>query len=121
MKMTATTRQVGFVAIVDISGQIVLGKESASLRDLIGDLLSKGHKKILLNLANVERIDTVGLAYIISALKSVRMHEGELKLLNPRKHVQDVFQLTKLYTVFDIRDDEAAAVRSFGESSAATA
>ena len=91
------------------------------MRDLIGDLLSEGHKKILLNLANVERIDTVGLAYIISALKSVRMQEGELKLLNPRKHVQDLFQLTKLYTVFDIRDDEAAAVRSFGESSAATA
>lgn len=121
MKMTTTTRQVGFVAIVDISGQIVLGKESASLRSLISDLLSNGHKKILLNLANVERIDTAGLAYIISALKSVRMQEGELKLLNPTKHVQDVLQLTKLTTVFDIRDDEAAAVRSFGESDAATA
>ena len=121
MKMTTTTRQVGFVAIVDISGQIVLGKESASLRSLINDLLSKGHKKILLNLANVERIDTAGLAYIISALKSVRIQEGELKLLNPTKHIQDVLQLTRLTTVFDIRDDEAAAVRSFGESDAATA
>ena len=121
MKMTTTTRQVGFVAIVDISGQIVLGKESASLRSLISDLLSKGHKKILLNLANVERIDTAGLAYIISALKSVRIQEGELKLVNPTKHIQDVLQLTRLTTVFDIRDDEAAAVRSFGESDAATA
>jgi anti-sigma B factor antagonist len=121
MKMTTTTRQVGFVAIVDIRGQIVLGKESASLRSLISDLLSTGHKKILLNLANVERIDTAGLAYIISALKSVRMQEGELKLLNPRKHIQDVLELTKLYTVFDIRNDEAAALRSFGESDAATA
>jgi anti-sigma B factor antagonist len=121
MKMTTTTRQVGFVAIVDISGQIVLGKESASLRSLISDLLSTGHKKILLNLANVERIDTAGLAYIISALKSVRMQEGELKLLNPTKHIQDVLELTKLYTVFDIREDEAAALRSFGESDAATA
>jgi len=121
MKMTATTRQVGFVAIVDISGQIVLGKESASLRDVIGDLLSKGHKKILLNLANVERIDTAGLAYLVSAFTSVRKLEGELKLLNPTKDVRAVIQITKLDTVFDIRDDEAAAVRSFGQSASATA
>jgi len=121
MKMTATTRHVGFVTIVDISGRIVFGEESTSLGKLVSDLLGKGHKKILLNLADVKRIDTTGLAYMISSLASVRKRQGELKLLNPTEEVRAVMQLTKLLTIFDIRDDEATAVQSFGESAAATA
>ena len=121
MKMTTTTRHVGFVTVVDITGRIVFGEESTSLGKLLSDLLSKGHNKILLNLADVNRIDTTGLAYLISSLSSVRKRQGELKLLNPTEQVQAVMQLTKLVTVFDIKDDEAAAIRSFGESAAATA
>jgi anti-sigma B factor antagonist len=121
MKMTATTRQIDFVTIVDISGEIVLGEECTSLRNLISDLLNPGHTRILLNLAGVNCIDSAGSAYLIGSLVSVRKRRGDLKLLNPTKRVWAVMQLFKLHTVFDVREDEAAAVRSFGESAAATA
>ena len=121
MNMTTSTREVGGVTIVDISGRIVLGEESAALRSLVGDLLSKGHKKILFNLGDVNYIDSSGLGHLVSAFTSVRKQDGELKLLNLTKKVHDVMQITKLYTVFEIMDDEAAAVRSFGHSSTATA
>jgi len=119
MNMTTSTREVGGVTIVDISGRIVLGEESAALRNLVGDLLAKGHKKILFNLGDVNYIDSSGLGHLVSAFTSVRKQDGELKLLNLTKKVHDVIQITRLYTVFDIMDDEAAAVKSFGQSSAA--
>ena len=121
MNMTTSTREVGGVTIVDISGRIVLGEESAALRKLVCDLLSKGHKKILFNLGDVNYIDSSGLGHLVSAFTSVRKQDGELKLLNLTKKVHDVIQITRLYTVFDIMDDEAAALRSFGQSSAANA
>src|SRR6201993_1418583 len=121
MNMTMTVRQLGAVTIVDFSGRIQLGEESAALRDLVRDLLSKGHKKILFNLGDVNYIDSSGLGCLVSAFGSVQKRGGELKLLNLTKKVQDVMQITRLYTVFDIMDDEAAAVRSFAPSSAATA
>jgi anti-sigma B factor antagonist len=121
MNMTTSTRQVGGVTIVDISGRIELGEESAALRELVCDLLSKGHKQILLNLGDVHYIDSAGLGSLVSAFTSVRKQEGELKLLNLTNKVQDVMQITKLYTVFDIMNDEAVGVKSFGQSTAATA
>jgi len=121
MKMTMSMREVGGVTIVDISGRIVLGEESAALRNLVGDLLSKGHRKILFNLGDVNYIDSSGLGHLVAAFHSVQKQNASLKLLNLTKNVHDVMQITKLYTVFDIMDDEAAAVRSFGPSSAATA
>ena len=120
MTMTTSTRQVGGVTIVDISGRIVLGEESAALRDLVRDLLSKGHKKILFNLGDVDYIDSTGLGSLVSAFTSVRNQGGELKLFNLTNKVQGVLQITKLYTVFDILNDEAAGVKSFGQSTAAT-
>jgi anti-sigma B factor antagonist len=120
MNMTTSTRQVGGVTIVDISGRIQLGQESAALRDLVCDLLSKGHKKILFNLGDVNYIDSSGLGHLVSAFTSVRRQGGELKLLNLSKNVHNVMQITKLYTVFDIMDNEAVAVKSFGQSAAAT-
>jgi anti-sigma B factor antagonist len=121
MNMTTSIRQVGGVTIVDISGRIELGEESAALRELVCDLLSKGHKQILLNLGDVHYIDSTGLGTLVSAFTSVRKQEGELKLLNLTNKVRDVMQITKLYTVFDITNDEALAVKSFGQSTAATA
>jgi anti-sigma B factor antagonist len=120
MHMTTSTRQVGGVTIVDIRGRVVLGEESAALRDLVCDLLSKGHKKILFNLADVNYIDSSGLGHLVSAFTSVRKQQGELKLLNLTNKVQDVMQITRLYTVFDIMDDEGVAVKSFDQSAAAT-
>jgi len=119
MKMTTSTRQVGSVMVVDVSGRIELGEESAALRDLVSDLVSKGDKKILLNLADVQYMDTSGLASLVSAFIRVRKQGGELKLLNLTDKVSDLMQITRLYTVFDVRNDEAVAVKSFGQSTAA--
>ena len=121
MDMTTSTRQVGGIMIVDIKGRIVLGEESATVRDEVLDLLRKGHKQILLNLADVDHIDSMGLGALVSAFTSVRKQGGELKLLNLTNKATDLMQITKLYTVFDIVNDEAAGVKSFGQSKAATA
>jgi anti-sigma B factor antagonist len=121
MKMTTSSREIDGVKIVDVTGRIVLGEESAALRDLVCELLSKGHKKILLNLGEVNYIDSSGLGLLVSAFTSVRKQDGELKLLNLTNKVQDLMQITKLYTVFDIMNDEAVAVKSFGQAVAATA
>lgn len=113
MKMTASTRLVGGVTIVDLSGRIVLGDGSAGLRDLVHKLVNEGNKKILLNLSNVDYIDSSGLGELVSAFTSMRSQGGELKLLNLTKRVRALLQITKLYTVFDITDDEATSVKSF--------
>ena len=121
MSMTTSTRQVGGVTIVDIKGRIVLGEESGALRDLVRDLLGKGHRLILLNLGHVHYIDTSGLGALVSSFTSARKQGGELKLLNLTDKVTDLMQITRLYTVFDIQNDEAVAVKSFGQSTGATA
>src|SRR6266705_2256418 len=109
MSKTISTRQVGGVTIVDIRGRIVLGEESASVRDVVCDLLSKGHKQILLNLGAVDYIDSMGLGSMVAVFVSVRNQGGEVKLLNlTNKVTTDIIQITKLYTVFDIMNDEAA-------------
>jgi anti-sigma B factor antagonist len=98
----------------------VLGEESAALRQLVCDLLSKGHKNILFNLGDVNYIDSSGLGNLVGSFTSVRKQGGELKLLNLTNKVQDLMQITRLYTVFEIMDDEAVAVKSFDQSAAAT-
>jgi anti-sigma B factor antagonist len=121
MDMTTNTRQVGDVTVVDISGRIELGEESAALRSIVADLISEGHKNILLNLADVNYIDSSGLGSLVSALATVKKQGGDLKLLKLTNKVSDVMQITKLYTVFDVKDDEAVAIKSFGQSTSASA
>ena len=116
MKLTANTRLVGGVTIVDLSGRIVLGDGSTALRDLVRNLISAGNKKILLNLRNVDYIDSSGLGELVSAFTSMRSRGGALKLLNLSKRVQALLQITKVYTMFDITDDEATSVKSFSPS-----
>ena len=113
MSMKVATRQVDGVTILDLSGRITLGEGSVTLRDAVHDVLAKGSKKILLNLENINYIDSSGIGELVSGFTSVRNSGGELKLLNLTKKVHDLLQITKLYTVFDVKDDEAAAVKSF--------
>jgi anti-sigma B factor antagonist len=113
--MKASNRQVEGVAVVDMSGRITLGEGSVVLRDTIRDLIGKGNKKILLNLGDVTYIDSSGIGELVSAFTAVRRENGELKLLNLTKKVHDLLQITKLYTVFDIKDDEATAIKAFGK------
>ncbi len=113
MTMKSSTRQVDGVTIVDLSGRITLGEGSTMLRDIVRDMIAKGNKKILLNLGDVTYIDSSGIGELVSAFTTVRNGGGELKLLNLTKKVHDLLQITKLYTVFDIKDDEANAIQSF--------
>ena len=111
--MKASTRQVNGVTIVDLSGRITLGEGSVVLRDTVRDLLGKGNKKILLNLGDVSYIDSSGIGELVSAYTTVRNQGGDLRLLNLTKKVHDLLQITKLYTVFDVKDDEVSAVKAF--------
>jgi anti-sigma B factor antagonist len=112
--MKATTRQVDSVNVVDLSGRITLGEGCSQLRELIRDLLAKGHKNILLNLGEVTYIDSSGIGELVSGFTAVSNQGGHLKLLNLTKKVHDLLQITKLLTVFDVHDDEAKAIASFG-------
>jgi anti-sigma B factor antagonist len=114
VSMKISTRQVDGVTIVDCSGRITLGEGSVTLRDTVSQLLAKNQKKILLNLGEVNYIDSSGIGELVSAFTTVRKQGGDLKLLNLTKKVHDLLQITKLYTVFDVKDDETAAVKSFG-------
>jgi len=108
-----STRQVGDVTVVDAVGRITLGEGSSALRDTIRELAGKGQKRILLNLAEVSYIDSSGIGELVSAFTTVTNQGGQLKLLNLTKRVRDLLQITKLYTVFDVHETEANAVRSF--------
>ena len=110
MSVKASTRQAGSVTVIDLSGQIKLGEGTSVLRDSVKDLLGKGQKKTLLNFGDVNYIDSIGVGELISALTSVRNQGGELKLLHLTKKVRDVLQITKLYTVFHVLDDETEAI-----------
>jgi anti-sigma B factor antagonist len=109
----ATSREVGVVTIVDLSGRIALGEGSALLRKTIRGLLDDGQNRIVLNLGDVNYIDSSGIGELVSGFTAVRNRDGELKLLNLTKKVNDLLQLTKLFTVFDVYTDEGTAVRSF--------
>ena len=111
--MNATSRDVNGVTVVDMSGRITLGEGGVVLRETIRDLLAKGDKKILLNMGNITYIDSSGIGELIVAFTSVRNKGGDLKLLNLTKRVHDLLHITKLYTVFDVKDNEALAVSSF--------
>jgi anti-sigma B factor antagonist len=113
MALHATYRDVGPVTVVDMGGRITLGDGSALLRTTVRQLLDDNRKKILINLADVDYIDSSGIGELVHAYTSVTSREGELKLLHLTKKVRDILQITKLYTVFDVHTDEADAVRSF--------
>lgn len=109
----ATTREDGNITVVDLSGRIALGEGSALLRTTIRELLERGRNKIILNLGDVNYIDSSGIGELVSGFTAVRSRQGELKLLHLTKKVHDLLQITKLFTVFDVYSDEGTAVRSF--------
>ena len=113
MSVKLTTRQVGDVTVVDAAGRITLGDGATTFRDTVRDLSAAGHKKMLLNLAEVSYIDSSGIGEMVSAFTTVTNQGGQMKLLNLTKRVKDLLQITKLYTVFDVYDDEPEAVRKF--------
>jgi anti-sigma B factor antagonist len=117
VKMQTATRQVGGVAVVDCSGRITLGEGNVILREIVRDLAGKGAKAIVLNLGEVQYIDSSGVGELVKAHTTIRNLGGQLKLTNLNKRVHDLLELTRLSAVFDIQKDEASAVKSFGGSS----
>jgi len=113
MALTIASRELDGVTVLDLSGRITLGEGSVQLRDAVRGLISKGQKHILLNMADVNYIDSSGLGELVSAFTTAKNQQADVKLLSLTKKVHDLLQLTKLYTVFDIWDDEANAIAAF--------
>lgn len=113
MALAIASREVDGVTVLDLSGRITLGEGSVQLRDAVRNLLGKGQKNILLNMGDINYIDSSGLGELVSAYTTAKNQGAALKLLRLTKKVHDLLQLTKLYTVFDIYDDEATAIASF--------
>ncbi len=113
MALKIASREVAGVSVLDLSGRITLGEGSVQLREAIRGLIGKGKKKILLNMGDVNYIDSSGLGELVSAFTTAKNQQADVKLLKLTKKVHDLLQLTKLYTVFDIKDDEASAIASF--------
>jgi anti-sigma B factor antagonist len=108
-----SNRQVDGVGVVELSGRIVLGEESNAMREQIKGMLAAGQKKIVLNLADVSYIDSAGLGALVAAHHSARTQGASLKLAHLGQKFQEILQVTKLLTVFEVHDTEAAAIRSF--------
>ena len=113
MNLKTSTRVVNGIVIVDIIGQLRLGEGTNVVRDLVRDLMGKNYKNILLNLADVRHIDSAGVGELMSCYTSVRNQGGQFKLMNLSKNVHNLLQITKLYTVFDVEEDEGKAIQSF--------
>lgn len=114
MSVKISKREVGGVTVVDLSGRLTLGDASAQLRGTLRELLDQGKKKIVLNLGQVNYIDSSGLGELVSGFTTVKNQGGQLKLTNLTQKVNDLLTITKLYTVFEVHNDESAAVQSFG-------
>jgi anti-sigma B factor antagonist len=126
MTMECNIRHIQDVTILDLKGRLSLGEALAFgpgsdlvLTDAIRQLAGKGHKKVILNLAGVKYVDSSGVGQLVGALTTARGQGVALKLMNPVTQVSDLLKMTKLYTVFDIKEDETAALDSFAREAAA--
>jgi anti-sigma B factor antagonist len=126
MAVGCTIRQVGEITVLDLSGRLGLGEllgfgpgRDLPLSDAVQSLANEGHKKILLNLAEIKYVDSSGIGQLVGTLTTARGLGVELKVFNPAKQVLDLLKMTKLLAVFDVRENEAAAVAAFSKSAAA--
>jgi anti-sigma B factor antagonist len=113
VKFRATPRVSGSVIIIDMSGTLKLGEGAAEFRNIVRKNLDEGHRRILLNLAGVEHLDSSGIGELVSAYSTAKREGGEVKLLKLSRAVDNALLATKLYTIFDIHSDEGEAVASF--------
>lgn len=119
MSVVLTSRKVNDVSIIDVSGRITLGEGASALRNGLLAMTREGKRKILLNLLDVSYIDSSGLGMLVSNFATVANQGGQLKLVNVTNRVKDLLLITKLYTVFEVYDDEKTAIHSFNEVPAA--
>jgi anti-sigma B factor antagonist len=114
--MQIDERNVGDVVVLDLKGKVTLGQGDELLKDKVNSLVNQGHRKIILNLADVPYVDSAGLGEIVRTYTTVSKNGGSLKLLNLTKRITDLLAITKLLTVFETFDAESDAVRSFSAS-----
>ena len=115
MALKMTDRMVDGVAVVAIEGRIVLGEESNALREKVKTMLASGQKKVVLNMTNVSYIDSSGLGTLVASHTSARAQGANLRLANLGSKFQEILQVTKLVTVFEVYPTEAAAISSFSK------
>lgn len=111
--MKIDSRIVADIHFLDCSGKITLGEGTMTVRTIVADILKAGGKKIVLNLADVNYIDSSGVGELVSTYTTVAKHGGQLKLLSLTKKIREVLTITKLLTVFQVYDSEPATVASF--------
>ena len=120
MTLKLTDREVNGVSVVELDGRIVLGEESTSFREKLKSLIAEGKKKIVLNMSEIKYIDSAGLGTLVAAHISAKNQGASVRLSNLGSKFHEVMQITKLLTVFDVYDTEAAAVSSFQSFAAAS-
>lgn len=113
MALKMANREVDGVSVVVLDGRIVLGEESNALREKLKSLIAEGKKRIVLNMANIKYIDSSGLGTLVAAHCSAKTRGASLRLCHLGSKFQEVLQITKLVTIFEVYDTEAAAVASF--------
>ncbi len=118
MALTAKTRRVGNVAIVDLSGKVTLGENTGILRDELRSVLAQGNKNIILNLRDVSYVDSAGLGELVGVYTTATNQGGAVKLLHMQSKMRDLMQITKLHTIFPAFEDEQQAISSFGAGAA---
>jgi anti-sigma B factor antagonist len=114
MSLKLNNRQINDVTVVDVAGRITLGEGTNTMRDAVAELVAGGSRKVLLNLAEASYIDSSGFGELVSGYTSLRRAGGSLKLLNPTQRIKSLLDMTNLSAVFEVHDDEARAVKSFG-------
>jgi len=118
MSLVVNTRKSGDVCVATVSGRLTLGDGVGTMRDAIRQIVKEGHQKVLIDLADVSYVDSSGLGVLVAGFASVANQGGRLKLLNVISRVQDLLLITKLYTVFEVFEDEATALKSFEQPAA---
>jgi len=113
-RMQTGVRKVNGVTVVDLAGRITIGEGNLKLRETVNDLLGKGRNRILLNLSQVEYVDSAGVGELVRSFTTIRKNGGQMKLANTNRKVQDLLEATHLHRVFEIHKDETSALRSFG-------
>ena len=120
MALKIIAREKDVVVVLDLDGRIVLGEESGTFRETVKGLLAEGKKKIVLNMSNVTQIDSSGLGTLVAAHSSAKAAGASLRLSNLGARFNELLQVTKLYTVFDVSETEADAVRDLAKAASAS-
>ncbi len=116
--LSINKREVDGVLVMDLDGRVSLGETNRQVHEALREAVAEGKKNVVLNMAKVSAVDSSGLGELVAGYSTLSAAGGSLKLINLPERVTDIMTITKLYTVFDIYDSEAAGIASFGDGQA---